>query len=399
MNYDIVVVGGGIVGCALGWGLAQLNTEKKLRLALVEKNQAKGSYGGAQFDPRVVALNQHSIDFFKRLSIWPSIEAARVCQYKKMHVWDGEGTGAISFDARETHAPFLGAIVENSVVNNCLVSELNQSAHIDCLWQNQVETVNRLDEGFELVLLSGEIIRTKVILAADGGNSPIRAQLGFQTREWDYHQAAIITTVESELSHQFTAWQRFSHVGPLAFLPLSDSGSSQHSSIVWSLDNEQAEKLMRLDDAAFCWALERTFERRLGGIEAAAERYVIPLKQLHAKHYVQVGAALVGDAAHRIHPLAGQGVNLGLSDVEILLGEFARAIERDIPLRHFSILKRYQRQRMPHNLSAMAAMEGFKRLFGHNNLASLALRNAGLSTVDGIPPLKRELIKVAQGYI
>ena len=222
-----------------------------------------------------------------------------------------------------------------------------------------------------------------------------------ETREWNYGHDAIVTTVRTEQPHQYTAWQRFLPTGPLAFLPLQtggdDSKSAHYSSIVWSVKSELTSELMALDDAQFAQQLAAAFEQRLGEVEQVAQRFSFPLRQRHAVNYVQPGIALLGDAAHTIHPLAGQGVNLGFLDVCAMRDEILRACRRQLPLNDVSILKRYQRARKSHNLSMMGVMEGFKRLFGANHLPTRWMRNEGMRTLNNLPMLKNAVVKQAMG--
>ncbi|MDR6356110.1 ubiquinone biosynthesis UbiH/UbiF/VisC/COQ6 family hydroxylase [Pseudomonas psychrotolerans] len=225
-------------------------------------------------------------------------------------------------------------------------------------------------------------IRAPLVVAADGATSAVRRLAGLETREWDYLHHAIVTSVRCAESHQRTAWQRFTDDGPLAFLPLDRGGDTRWCSIVWSCTPKQGERLMALDDAAFCQALGEAFEHRLGKVECSDTRLCIPLRQRHAKRYVESGLALIGDAAHVIHPLAGQGVNLGFLDAAVLAEELRHAQARGEAIAEQRVLERYERRRMPHNLAMMAAMEGFQRLFQDDRLPLRWLRNAALKQVD-----------------
>ena len=223
------------------------------------------------------------------------------------------------------------------------------------------------------------------MIAADGANSAVRRLAGCATREWDYLHHAIVTSVRCEQPHHRTAWQRFTDDGPLAFLPLDRQGDEHWCSIVWSTTPEQATRLMALDDEAFRVELGKAFEHRLGRVEAADPRLCIPLRQRHAKRYVEPGLALIGDAAHTIHPLAGQGVNLGFLDAAVLAEVLLHAHGRGERLADERVLSRFERRRMPHNLGMMAAMEGFQRLFQADPLPLRWLRNAGSTWSTACP--------------
>jgi 2-octaprenylphenol hydroxylase len=247
-----------------------------------------------------------------------------------------------------------------------------------------------------LHLDDGRSIRCELLVAADGALSRTRDLLGMRTREWDYGHRAIVTTAAFEHSHAFTAWQRFLPTGPLALLPLPGDGE-RLCSIVWSIEESEAEELLDLDDTAFGAALTAASEGVLGNVQACAPRLAFPLRQRHAVDYVMPGAALVGDAAHTIHPLAGQGINLGLADVAVLAEEVERAVARGLAPGRDDVLRRYQRRRKGDNLRMMAAMDGFKRLFGANALPLRWLRNTGMRGVAAIPALKRRIIREAMG--
>ena len=236
-----------------------------------------------------------------------------------------------------------------------------------------------------------------LLVAADGANSAVRQQFDFPTREWDYGHSAIVTTVQTEQVNQQTAWQRFMPTGPLALLPLDKGGDRHYCSLVWSQESEEAERLMALDDAEFCRELSFASEHCLGQIKATDRRFSIPLRQRHATDYVVERVALLGDSAHTIHPLAGQGVNLGFGDVAALVETLTTAAERGNDLGSLLTLNKYQRQRKPENLAMMATMEGFKRLFAADNLAVRLLRNIGLILVDKFKPVKYEIIMQVMG--
>lgn len=347
------------------------------------------------FEPRVSALSAASQRILQRLQAWDGIASRRISPYAQMHVWDGSGTGHIQFSASSVHADVLGHIVENRVVQDALLDRLHES-DIGLLGNARLEQMRHSGDDWLLTLADGRQFRAPLVIAADGGNSAVRRLTGTPTREWDYMHHAIVTSVRCAESHDRTAWQRFTDDGPLAFLPL-ERGDEHWCSIVWSVAPLQAERLMALDDERFCEALEQAFEGRLGQVIAADPRLCVPLRQRHAKRYVAQGLALIGDAAHTIHPLAGQGVNLGFLDAAVLAEVLQHAVSRGENVADARVLSRYERRRMPHNLALMAAMEGFERLFQTDRLPVRWLRNTGLKVVNRLPEAKALFVREALG--
>ena len=376
---DLVIVGAGMVGSALALALA----DSGLSVVLLDRGPLTPGATEADlpFEPRVSALSLASQRILQRLGAWDGIQARRVSPYQAMHVWDGSGTGAVHFDAASVHAEVLGHIVENRVVQDALLERLAE-ANVLLLPEARLELLRRSGDQWLVQLAGDRQIRAPLVVAADGATSAVRRLAGLETREWDYLHHAIVTSVRCAESHQRTAWQRFTDDGPLAFLPLDRGGDTNWCSIVWSCTPKQGERLMAMDDATFCQALGEAFEQRLGQVECSDTRLCIPLRQRHAKRYVEPGLALIGDAAHVIHPLAGQGVNLGFLDAAVLAEELRHAQARGESIAEQRVLERYERRRMPHNLAMMAAMEGFQRLFQDDRLPLRWLRNAALKQVD-----------------
>ena len=393
-EYDVIVVGAGMVGAAFACLLARSNTS--LSIALLEA-RATAAFDPEHFDPRVAALTEKSRSLLEHCGAWGSIAAQRVSAYGAMQVWDAEGTGEIHFDCQDVQQPNLGHIVENSLVVESLLAEVDKLDNIDFLCPVSVAEYSQSDSQVRVELSGGEHLTAPLLVAADGGNSSIREQFKFATREWNYGHSAIVTTVQTESVHQQTAWQRFMSSGPLALLPLDKQGDHHFCSLVWSQESAEAERLMALDDAAFCAELSRASEHCVGEIVSVDKRYAIPLRQRHAKDYVVERVALLGDAAHTIHPLAGQGVNLGFADVKALVETLCSEAKRGNDLGSLMTLNKYQRLRKPENLGTMAAMEGFKRLFAADNVAVRLLRNMGLGKVNQLKSLKNEIIKQVMG--
>jgi 2-octaprenylphenol hydroxylase len=398
-DFDLVIVGAGLAGAALALAVADL----PLKVALVEAQAVREGWPQIEesvfdYDARVSALTDASRGFLDEIGAWSDIASRRACAYTDMEVWDGEGTGRIHFSASEVRRSALGHIVENRLINASLINNLRENARVKCFFGMPVETMSRQQAGISLHLAGGRVVRSPLVVAADGANSKIREWAGFVTREWDYHHHAIVATVETEFPHSNTAWQRFLPEGPLAFLPLPDTAAEQrYCSIVWSAKPDIAEHLMSLDDDDFCRELAVKFEHRLGRVLAASRRFSFPLRQRHAADYVSDGVVLLGDAAHTIHPLAGQGINLGFQDAAVFAQECRRACERGVPLFDASVLNRYQRRRKGGNLAMMAMMEGFQHLFETPVMPLRLLRNTGMRWLDSALPLKRQIIAKAMG--
>lgn len=401
LEVDVAIVGGGLVGAALALALDPL----PLKVAVLEgqslkarENAARPVESVADVDPRVSAITEASRQFLEDLGVWNRLPPRRVEGYRQMVVWDGEGTGEIVFHAADLHVPQLGHILENGLLSNALYDAISERETIQILDGVPAKSLRQRSSKSVLTLGDGRQIHAGLVVGADGGQSKVRQWTGLPVREWDYQQQAIVCTVRTEHSHRHTAWQRFTLSGPLAFLPLITETDDAHLvSIVWSQDSTEAEQLMQLDDGAFCLALERALESRLGKIEAASRRHAVPLRQRHAKVYTMAGVALVGDAAHSIHPLAGQGVNLGFADAAVLADEIRRGTGRGLKPGDASVLKRYERRRKGNNLAMMAGMEGFKQLFGRDELPLRWLRNTGLRWVNRQDTLKQWLAAEAMG--
>ncbi|WP_268799003.1 2-octaprenyl-3-methyl-6-methoxy-1,4-benzoquinol hydroxylase [Pseudomonas huanghezhanensis] len=390
---DLLIVGAGMVGSALALALQNSG----LNILVVDGSPLSvGPFDAkATFEPRVSAVSAASQRILQRLNVWDGIVSRRASPYGDMEVWDGSGTGHVHFSASSVHADVLGHIVENRVIQDALVERLHD-CDVGLLANARLEQMRRSGDDWLLTLADGRKLRSPLVVAADGANSAVRRLTGTETREWDYLHHAIVTSVRTTNSHKKTAWQRFTDDGPLAFLPLEREGE-HWCSIVWSVTPAEAERLIALEDEPFCLELERAFEGRLGSVVAADSRLCVPLRQRHAKRYVAEGLVLIGDAAHTIHPLAGQGVNLGFLDAAVLAEVLQHAAQRGERLADERVLSRYERRRMPHNLALMAAMEGFERLFQANPLPLRWLRNTGLKMVDKSSEAKALFVRQAMG--
>ncbi len=389
-DYDLIIAGGGMVGSTLACALGHAD----LKIALLEGAPLERIRPGEDTDLRVSAINRASQRIFAAVDAWSGMAAWRVSPFRDMRVWDAGGFGQIHFDSATLGEPLLGWIVENRVIQYALLERARQLPAVDLLCPAALETAWPEDAGgWRVRLTDGREFTTRLLVGADGAQSRVRELAEIDTRGWSYDQKALVANVRTAEPHQETAWQRFLPTGPLAFLPLHDG----RCSIVWSTTPEQADQLLALDEHDFGQALTEAFDRRLGEIVHLGPRGAFPLRLQHARAYVKPGLALIGDAAHVVHPLAGQGVNLGLLDAatlaEVLLDGLAAGHEAGA----LRVLRRYERWRKSDNLPMLGIMDGFKRLFGNSLPPVRLLRNLGLNLTDAAGPLKTRIARRAMG--
>lgn len=386
---DAIVVGGGAIGAALGLALARDGFD----VALVEARAPKPWRAEDDTDLRVVALAADARDLFEKLEVWDAIANARVGPYRRMHVWDGTAPGALTFDAADEGRAALGWIIESRLIQHALWQAVDAEPNARIVCPGEVASIENEPDGVEAVLADGTRLRARVAIAADGAESPVRAMLGIDANGRDYAQRGLVANVTTARDHEHTAWQRFLPTGPLAFLPLADG----RCSIVWTLPDAEASRVLALDDAAFRAELGAAFDFRLGEITATTARAAFPLRLRLADRYVSGRVVLAGDAAHVVHPLAGQGMNLGFRDVACLARVLsaARARGGDIGAAH--VLRRYERERRSENALAARGLDAIERVFTANDPVVPVVRGLGLSLVDRVAPLKGLLASIAAG--
>ncbi|HHO2167489.1 TPA: FAD-dependent 2-octaprenylphenol hydroxylase [Aeromonas hydrophila] len=388
-NVDVVIVGGGMVGL----GLAAALKGSALKVAVVEGQLPEPALDEAP-DNRVSALSLASQRILQQVGAWRGIEARRLQPYGQMEVWEQDSFGRIAFDAASLRQPELGHIVENRVIQLALLEALLDGDKIQLLSPARASSLQSGEAGSLLLLEDGRALSAKLVVAADGAHSWVRRQADIPLTSWDYGHHALVATVRCAEPHEAVARQIFTPEGPLAFLPL---WQPDLCSIVWSVPAARAEALCQCDEEQFNRQLTTAFDGRLGLCKVEGVRSAIPLTARYARDFARERLVLVGDAAHTIHPLAGQGVNLGLLDAAALAEQILRNQAAGKDIGRLANLRGYERWRKSEAASMLAAMEGLKRLFAGSNPLKKLVRGAGLCAFDLLTPLKQSVIRAAMG--
>lgn len=389
-SVDVAIVGGGMVGLALACGLQGSG----LRIAVLEQQIAEKLDSNAPPALRVSAINGASEKLLTRLGVWNAITAQRASCYHGMEVWDRDSFGRISFEDSSFGFSHLGHIVENAVIHQALWEKAQGCADITLLAPVEMQQIAWGENEAFLTLKDGTMLTARLVVGADGAHSWLRQQADIPLASWDYRHHALVATIRTAEPHDAVARQVFHGDGVLAFLPLSDP---YLCSIVWSLSPDEAARMREVDDEIFNQALTVAFDNRLGLCQVESERRVFPLTGRYARQFAAHRLALVGDAAHTIHPLAGQGVNLGFMDAAELTGEVRRLHEQGKDIGQYLYLRRYERSRKHSAALMLASMQGFRELFAGNNPAKKLLRDIGLKLADTLPGVKPQLIRRALG--
>lgn len=384
---EVAVVGGGMVGAAAALGLAQ----NGFRVAVIEHQAPEAFVSQNQPDVRISAISSASVGLLKSLGIWDKVLAMRAHPYRRLETWEWE-SAHVSFDAAELSLPELGFMVENNVLQRVLWEALEAHQHVTLRCPARLKKIHPQPTGWMLEFDEGCTLHAAMVIGADGANSQVRQWAGIGVHAWQYRQACMLITVKCESEPGDSTWQHFTPTGPHAFLPLFDNWAS----LVWYDTPARIRQLQGMSMSQLQKAIAATFPERLGAVTPIASG-AFPLTRRHALQYVQQGLALVGDAAHTIHPLAGQGVNLGYRDADALLDVMVNARSHGEDWASATILKRYQTRRQADNFLMQSGMDLFYAGFS-NNLGPLrVVRNIGLMAAERAGGLKRKALKYALG--
>jgi len=395
-EFDILIAGAGMVGLTVALLLAQGDANDQLRITLVDAGKRPSFSPGQEVSLRVSAIASGTASLLARVGAWDGIADTRACPYRDMKVWDAlgsvEGPETLRFDAAEFAVPQLGFIVENILIQDALLGLLH-STNVSINFETRIRTVQKCGDRYVVEYGDGQTMTPELLLGADGAASLVRNSAGITVKTWKYAQSALVTHLQPELSHRNTAWQRFLTTGPVALLPLNDG----RVSTVWTTTPEHAEALSTMPEEQLAALLTDATDGVLGKLAVAGPRGSFPLKSQHADRYVLDGLALLGDAAHAVHPLAGQGANLGLADARVLAEVIVEALAAGEHPGDLPILRRYERARKAANKSMLHFIDGLNRLFSNESTPLARLRGAGMALFNKSGPIREYAVQVALG--
>lgn len=388
-SVDVAIIGGGMVGLTVAAALEKSG----LRIAIIESQLPETELADLP-DIRVSAISRASENILDNVGAWQGIKSRRAAPYTSMKVWEQDSFAHIDFDAEQIAQRNLGHIVENRVIQLSLLDTISKQDNVTLLAPERCSNIMFGESEAWLTLESGKAITAKLVVGADGANSWLRNQVDIPLTHWDYGHSALVANIRTIENHDQTARQIFRPEGPLAFLPL---GEENLSSIVWSLDPLHADNLVSMPEEEFNKQLTAAFDNQLGLCKVEGERQAFPLKMRYAKDFVKERVVLVGDAAHTIHPLAGQGVNLGLADAAALAETIIELHQEGKDIGSKVNLRSFERWRKAEAAQMIASMQGFKELFSGENPIKKLVRGIGMSLTNELTPVKDECLKRALG--
>lgn len=392
LDADVIIVGGGHAGCIL----AALLGMQGLRTVCIDKDDPAASLK-SDFDGRTTAISYASKQVIEKAGAWDAL-IPDACPILDIQITEEESPTLLNFPLHEVDAPAFGWIVENRKLREILFERLSQLPTVSHLAPVSIETITRSANSVTVTLADGRSIRAPLIIGADGKKSFIRDWMGIDTRGWSYNQKAIVSVTEHENPHNNTAWENFRKNGPFAILPMQDSAKGKHRSfIVWTEDDKTAASTLQWSDESFNAAIQERFPSSYGRVFSTGQRFAYPLELKHAHSYIAERSALVSDAAHAIHPIAGQGLNLGLRDVETLARLLGEAARKNEDLGNAALLRQYQKLRYADNMIMAGATDGLNKLFSNNSGMLRHARKLGLRLIQKMPRTRKFFMLQAMG--
>ena len=403
-EFDVVIIGGGLVGASLACALASAKLDKALSIAVVEAYEFK-HYAQPSFDSRTVALSYSSKKIFQTLNLWDDIVKQGACAIKDIHVSDRGHLGLSHLSASQQGKDALGYVVENQHLGQALHHKMAEQSNITLYCPATLNDFKLNDRHAEVEINCQQTEKTlslkcRLLVAADGGQSIVREQADVATRNLAYNQTAVITNIACDKAHNNVAYERFTDSGPLALLPLNDcDDTSNRYSLVWTLTNDQFERCLQLDDNEFLAALQQRFGNRAGRFIKTGKRVSYPLSLIRARQSIKQRLAIIGNAAHTLHPVAGQGFNLGLRDVASLAQIIVIAQRHKNDFGEDYYLKQYQSWRQRDLIQTSMATDSLVRLFTTKFLPLVVVRNMALLAFDMFPGIKKRIGRQAMGFV
>lgn len=405
-DFDLMIIGGGLVGASLACALS----DSSLRIAIIEAFPFKSDNSEYQpaFDARSVALSYTSKQVFEGIGLWPSINKLGVAAIKKIHISDRGHAGITRLNADDENVDALGYVVETRVIGKALFDSLNKQKNVTLIAPAKLKNFDLNAEyasaDIEVTdsdnLIESKTMTAKLLVAADGGDSVVRRLSGVRIKQRNYEQCAVIANIATDQPHNNQAFERFTDSGPLALLPMAETENEKNRySLVWTINSSEQEEMMSWDDETFLLKLKQRFGERAGQFTHVSQRHTYPLSLMRAREHVLERLAIIGNAAHTLHPVAGQGFNLGLRDVAALSQVIIDACRENKDIGSLDNLNSYADWRKRDHIQTAMATDGLVRIFSNNFLPLAVLRNLGLVVVDLVPPLKKVFARHAMGFV